>query len=121
MIYAINIFLSHLRNIFTVFPLMEAYLERHHGRYCLVAEVLYGVFIHESQYTPLAPNEREQLLWLLIIHKATKWLTAITFHCSHALRLLHYGRYIGLTYYSDHGGYGYIRIVQRRESMKMNR
>jgi hypothetical protein len=74
---------------------MEAYLKRHHGRYCLVPEVLDGVFIHESQYTPLAPNEKEQLLWLLIIHKATKWLTAIMRHYRQALRLLYYGRYVG--------------------------
>jgi hypothetical protein len=67
---------------------MEAYLERHRGRYCLVAEVLDGVFIQESQRTPLAPNEQEQLPWLSIIHKATKWLTAIMCHDSHALRLL---------------------------------
>ena len=88
--YAIHIFLSHLRNIFTIFPLVEAYLERHHGRYCLVPEVLDGVFIHKSQYTPQAPNEKEQLPWLLIIHKATKCLTAIMCHYSHALRLLYY-------------------------------
>jgi hypothetical protein len=74
MSYAIHIFLSHLRNIFTIFPLVEAYLERHHRRNCLVPEVLDGVFIHESQYTPLEPNEKEQIPWLLIIHKATKCL-----------------------------------------------
>jgi hypothetical protein len=64
---------------------MEAYLERHRGRYCLVAEVLDGVFIQESQRTPMDPNEQEQLPWLSIKHKAT---TAIMCHDSHALRLL---------------------------------
>jgi hypothetical protein len=119
MSYAFHIFLSHLRNILTIFPLVEAYLERHHGRYYLV-QVLDGVFIHESQYTPLAPNEKAQLPWVFIIHKAKKCLTAIMCHYSHALRLL-YCRYIGRTYHSDHGGYGYTWIVQRRESVKMNR
>ena len=69
---------------------MEAYPERHHGRYCLVPEVLDGVFIHKSQYMALPPNEKEQLPWLLIIHKATKCLTAIMCHYSHALMLLYY-------------------------------
>jgi hypothetical protein len=90
MSYAIHIFPSHLRNIFTILPLVEAYLERHYRRYYLVPTVLDGVFIHESQYTPLAPNEKAQLPWVFIIHEATKCLAAIMCHYSHALGLLYY-------------------------------
>jgi hypothetical protein len=94
MIYVHPHFPFPLRNILTIFPLMEAYLE-HHKRYCFAAEALDGLFFHQSQYTPLAPNKKERLLWLLIIHKATKWLTAIMRHYRQALRLLYYGRYVG--------------------------